>query len=64
MQNTSIFDHDTGSFKTRYKKGIKKKKEKEKGEEEKRKGGRRGNLFDIYIYIYMAIKSIYIPFAY
>lgn len=51
MQNTSIFDHDTGSFKTRYKKGIKKKKKKKK---ERKKKGRVGEeeTCSIYIYIY------------
>lgn len=51
MQNTSIFDHDIGSFKTRYKKGIKKKR--------KEKRRRRGNQFDIYICT-VVIKNIYI----
>lgn len=60
MQNTSIFDHDIGSFKTRYKKGTKKKKGK-KEKKKKKKDGRekRKPVRYIYIYIYtVVIKSI------
>lgn len=58
MQNTSIFDHDIGSFKTRYKKGTKKKKGK-KEKKKKKKDGREKRKPVRYIYIYtVVIKSI------